>query len=127
MESHQIQWGGSETVTTVEQLDALLDQLHAQALDTRPMLVLIEGPAGELTIGLGYPESVLSFVLPDGDPPYLVSSNKSKDETEFDFFTDGHHSPFLGRHLIPMDMARKAARAFVENGALLPPVRWSEV
>ena len=49
MEPHQIHWGGSETVTTVEQLDALLDRLQAQALDTRPMLVLIGGPAGVVT------------------------------------------------------------------------------
>ena len=48
-------------------------------------------------------------------------------DAEIDFYMDGHHSPFLARHLVPMDLARKAVRAFIENGALLSPVRWSEV
>ena len=127
MEPHQVEWGDSETVTTIERLDALLDRLHAQAAEASPMLVSIDGPAGNLTIGVGHPEGVLSFVLPDNNPPYLVSTNRSKDETEIDFYMDGHHSPFIAKHLIPMDLARKAVRVLVEHGALLADVRWSEV
>ncbi len=127
MVPHEIEWGDSETVVTVEQLDALLDHLHEQAVGKSPMLVTINGPAGALTVGLGYSQSVLSFVLPDGDPPYLVSGNKTRDETEVDFFLDGHHSPFAARHLVPIGVARKAVQVFVEHGALLSEVRWAEV
>jgi hypothetical protein len=127
MKPHQVQWGGSETVTTVEQLDALLDRLHSQALGELPMLVAINGPKGSLMIGLGHSESVLTFTLPDSDPPYLVSTNKSKDQTQIDFFMQGHHSRVMAKHLVSMDVARSAVRVFVEQGALSCDVRWSEV
>ncbi|MCA9101885.1 MAG: hypothetical protein KDA63_12070 [Planctomycetales bacterium] len=68
----------------------------------------------------------LSFVQPDNDPPYLVSSNQSNDTSEIDFFMNGHHSPYMAKHLVPMELARRAVRIFVENGALLAAVRWSE-
>ena len=127
MEPHQVEWDDVETVTTVEQIDMLLDRLHGEAVANRPMLVSLDGPAGNLTIGLGHSRSFLSFVLPDNDPPYLVSSGKSKDETEVDFFMAGHHSPCLVKHLVPMETARKAVRVFAEYGALLCEVRWAEV
>jgi hypothetical protein len=127
MKPHQVEWGGSETVTTIAQLDALLDRLHTQSLRDSPMLVSIDGAAGNLTIGLGHAQSVLSYVPPDADPPYLVTTNKSKEMSEIDFFMDGHHSPFQAKHLISMEMAREAVRVFVEHGALLCDARWAEV
>jgi len=78
-------------------------------------------------IGLGHSESVLSYVPPDHDPPYLVSTNAAGDESEVDFFFDGHHSPQPAKFLIPMDVARRAVRTFVEHRALLLDVRWGEV
>jgi hypothetical protein len=124
MKPHRV---NGEVVTTVDQLDAALDRLHTQAFGESPIHVLIEGPAGTLTIGIGHSQSFLSFILPDSDPPYLVSTTKSKDETEIDFFMDGHHSPVMARNLVPLDIARDAVRVFVEHGALSCDVRWAEV
>ena len=126
MHPHQVQWTVDEstTVTELTELDAILDRLHAEN-DGEPILVTIDGPAGELTIGVGYSQSVLTYVPPDGDPPYLISSNKSKDETEIDFFYASHHSPMLAQNLIPNEVARIAVRRFVEYGALLAEARWS--
>lgn len=127
MKPHQVEWSRSETVVAVEQLDALLDQLHLEAVGQAPILVSIGGPAGCLIVGLGRAESVLSFISSDSEPPYLVSTNRSKDEAEVEYFMNGHHSPVQAKHVIPMDLARDAVRVFVEHGALLASVRWSEL
>lgn len=129
MQPHQVEWrdGEGETVTSVGQLDSLLDRLNAEAADGPPLLVHVGGPAGSLAIGIGRAESVLTFIYPDGDPPYLVSNNGTDDETEYDFFMRGHHSAFPGYSIIPIQEAREAMRVFVASGALSLNVRWGEI
>ena len=116
-----------ETVSTIQELDALLDQLHSQSVEEHPIWVSIKGPLGDLLIVLGYNESVLSFIYPDGNPPYLVSTNSSNELGEIDCFFTGHHSPILSKNLIPMNLARQAIRTFVEHHALTVGIRWNEV
>jgi hypothetical protein len=67
----KVQWNFSceQTVASVEDLDSLLDQLHAQG---QPVMAVIESANGDsLAIGLGRILSVLNFVPASGDPPVL--------------------------------------------------------
>jgi hypothetical protein len=129
MHPHQVRWrdGVPETVYTIEELDVLLDQLHSQNVENHPIWVSINGSFGDLSIVLGYDQSVLSFIYPDGNPPYLVSNNNSNDHSEIDCFFAGHHSPISSNNLIPMNTARQAIRTFTEHHALTVDIRWSEV
>jgi hypothetical protein len=126
MEPHQVCWQDDDgaTVCSVDELDSLLDHLHAES--TRPILVNVSGPSGSLTIGVGHTRSVLTFIYPDGDPPYPISSNGTDDQSEHDFFMCGHHSAFAGKSTIPNDLARNAMRVFVQHGALSLAIRWGE-
>jgi hypothetical protein len=75
MVKHTVVWEqrGKEIVASTQQLNALLDRLHAENEDSEPILAEVSGPGGSLMIALGSHWSVLSFMAPDGDPPYYVS------------------------------------------------------
>ena len=129
MEPHTLAWHSAhpeETIQTVEQLDVRLDHLHAAYSDAPPILVTISGPLGCLTIGVGRPDSVLTYSYADNDPPYLISRSTAADDTPVDYFYFGHHSQFVVANLIPSPVARDAVRQFVLHQALSLKVRWHE-
>ena len=129
MEPHTLAWHNAhpeETILSIKQLDLRLDQLFAAYVDEPPILVSISGPLGCLTIGVGRPESVLTYCYADSNPPYLISRSKTDDHTPVDYFYFGHHSQFLRGNLIPSPVARDAVRQFVLHQSLSLHVRWHE-
>ena len=129
MEPHTLAWHNGhpeETIDTVEQLDRRLDQLDAAHSDESPILVNISGPLGCLTIGIGRPQSVLTYSYADNDPPYLISRSTTVDDNPVGYFYFGHHSQFVVANLIPRSVARDAVRQFVRHQALSLHVRWHE-
>jgi hypothetical protein len=124
----QASWreGDPERLRTLEDLDALLDRLHAEG---KPILVEVQGPgsSGALTIGVGRPLGVLSHTPASGDPPYRVSLGDPCAQGGTDFFMAGHHSEMENRWLIPMDLAREGLRQFCRTGELSDRIVWDEV
>ena len=97
-----VEWGTSPeesiAVHSVEELDALLDQLDSVGRATEPFLTTIMDAAGRtLTIGLGGLESVAQF-CDDADDGLSYAS-------------------------VP-DPARTAARHFFAHGQRCPTLRW---
>jgi len=128
----KVTWGTSEQVIeSVDALDALLEELHADALQSEPVLVTVELPhsGDSLSIGLGHHVSVLNSVSGSGDPPYLSSRGGPEDEegATVQFRYMGEWSEYPMKNVIPMDMARQAMRHFVRTGALDPAVAWEQV
>lgn len=115
-------------LTTVEELDALLDRLarDARAAD-RPQDVQLtaHGGAGTLGIVFGHDRSFLNHIPANGDPPYLTSLGEQDAQRPFTFYVAGdHHSESAWRNTVPAHAARQAAREFLLTGALDPRVRW---
>lgn len=114
-------------VRNVQELDSVLDTIHAQNR-TVPIITTLESPENgdSLAIGLGAEESVLSFVAGDGDPPYLASrgDNASSEPIVFQFM--GDWSEFPGKCAISLDAARAAMREFFSTGKLSDDIVWIE-
>jgi hypothetical protein len=129
MHSHQVKWqdGEPESVNTLAELNVLLDRIHSQYITDHPVWVIISGSDGEFMIVLGHTKSAVSFIYPDGMPPYLMSVNGSDEKEEICCFFAGHHSPILSNNLIPLDTARHAVCTFIEHHALSLDIRWSDI
>ena len=129
MRPHQVQWrdGVPETVGSLAELDTLLDRLADEFREYDRSWISIDGPGGNLMVVLADRMGALSYIYPDGMPPYLVSDNGSSDSDEVDCYFAGRHSPLMAKNLIPIEIVRQAVRVFANNHALSLSVRWSEV
>jgi hypothetical protein len=128
-ERQRIEWGESdgEWVTTIEELDRLLDALVLQAAD-RPFVVELISPKGDtLSVGLGLKESVLSWVPAGGDPPYFTSEGNLQADGTVVFFYRGDWSEFPRWSAIPVEAAREAVSEFWHTGQRPTSVKWEEV
>jgi hypothetical protein len=125
-------WGpdGAAEVDDVDRLDAMLDQLTREAEIDDPFVVdLVSEEHGTLSLGLGRPETVLSFVLPSHDPPYYASRGTNGSADGFvEFFYAGSLSEYPREQAVPIDVGREAARRFFRHPETLPDnVEWQEV
>ena len=129
MEKHTVVWKqrGKQVIASIQQLDDLLDRIHAEFQDSEPVLAEVDGPGGSLMIALGSDWSVLSFVAPSGDPPYYVSRGGSAPLELLDVYFCTHHSQFLGSQLVPVATAREVMREFVASASLPQTINWEEV
>lgn len=126
-------WGTRqrEVVNTVEQLDALLDRVDADARRCgRAQNVELTALDGRGTLGVvvGDDRSLLNHIPADNNPPYLASRGDENFDRSFTFYVAGdHHSESHWRHTITNDAARDAARVFLLGRTLDDRVRWEEV
>ena len=106
----------SDSGLTPEEVDRLLNRLEGEA-SAAPFLVdVVDETEATLTIGLGRPVTVLSFIA-SIDPPYLTTYAAEpvvQDSVWFDY--GGSESEFVPDQVIPLELARRVARAFAENG-----------
>ena len=128
----EVSWGAGDrdVVSTVEELDALLDRLDAEARRSGfPLDVNVAGPgeSGALGIVVGHERSVLNHVPDDLNPPYLASRGDEDEERPFAYYFADERSELHWRHTIPAALAREAARTFFLTGRLDDRVTWSEV
>jgi len=125
-----VQWAedGEKQVSSLSELDALLDYLHAKYHGDRGVIVTVEAPdkGGSLAIGVGRDMSVLNYVPGSGDPPYLSSIGDLTGEGAIVFQFMGQWSEFPIRHAISLDSAREAVKHFFETGRLSDEIRWEE-
>lgn len=126
----KIQWNGDgeQCVRTVQQLDDLLDRLHAEYEGGVPVLVVIESPMNgdSLAVAVGSSISVVSFVSGSGDPPYFTSLGAHSDEGTIEFNFMGHLSECSRTNAVPIDVAREVVRQFFRTGALSELVQWEQ-
>jgi Immunity protein Imm1 len=123
-----LNWGENEVaVGSVQELDALLDRLTVEAeQDTPFMVALSREDESTLSIGLGRPESVASYVPGSLEPPYLVSRGKGDGDGPVEFFFGGQMTEFPPTSAVPVEAARDALRVFFETGELSPDLDWEE-
>jgi hypothetical protein len=124
-------WGtdGSAAVETVEELDRELDKLTREAERDDPFVAELVSPEhGTLSIGLGRPETVLSYVPASQDPPYYASRGAGGTDGYVEFFFQGSLSEYPRESAVPIDVGREAMRRFFERPHALPAnVEWQEV
>jgi hypothetical protein len=125
----KVKWAESaeQSVHSLEELDSLLDSLHAAFTTTSPRLVIVESPDGSsIAIGLGQETSVLNFVAASGDPPYLSSVGSMTQEGTISYEFMGELTEGPARNGIPVTLARKAIRQYFLTGVLPDTVTWEE-
>lgn len=114
----------SSEVTSLQELDDLLDRLEEEAERGDPLIVGLEMPNGaSLSLGLGRSESVLNYV-DSPDPPYYSSLGDEGAEGSIVFYLDGHWTELPRSAAIPIEDAREAMRRFFETGKRPENVRW---
>lgn len=123
-------WGteGTADVANVAELDEQLDQLTSEA-ERKPLIVeLISPDHGSLGIGLGRPETIVSYVSASGDPPYYASRGDADAAGFIDFMFQGSYSEYPRNSAVPIDVGREAMRRFFERPHALPGnIEWQEV
>jgi len=126
-----------QVVTTLGELDALLDRLHERfAQGKRRVLVVLDraaSRAGAMAIGLGGEMAMLHWLVqdPDGtvheDLLSLGDTGASLDGEEYVEFEYGEtSSEFDPSVLVPLEVAREAARYYGATGQRPGSVRWQQ-
>jgi hypothetical protein len=121
-------WEENEVVVgSMQELDALLDRITGEAEATElPMIAVLGREDGStLSIGLGRPYSVLSFIDASHDPPYFMSRGEERSDPVA-FVFSGEMTEFPPWSAIPTEQAREGIRHFFETGELSPKVDWVE-
>lgn len=114
-------------LATVEDVDRLLEALHARYRGDDPQLVTVELDGGDsLAIGVGQDRSVLNYVSGSKDPPYFTSTGELDLDEPIAFMFNGSLSEFPMRNSVPMQAAREAVKEFCTTGALSPSIAWEE-
>ena len=122
-------WGEGDKarVSSVAELDHLLDELGRQAEQEKPFIVELVAESGAtLSIGLGQPLSVVNFVPASLDPPYLQSAGGDSSADELAFCYQGDYSEFPPESAIPIAQARECLRLFLRTGELSNNIAWEE-
>lgn len=115
-------------IATVDQLDAELDRITAEAhTEDLPCVVNLISPAGRvLSMGAGADVSILSWTDEAADHPYLLSQGDSAGITPVEFFYGNQMSEFPPTAVIPVHTARQAMREFFTTNRLPTSVKWTE-
>jgi len=125
----RVVWGeaGEAEVASVEELDVLLDVLHAEAR-SEPFMADVVLPSGEsMSLGLGSDSTVLNWVSATGEPPYFGSEGDADATGVVVFRYSGAWSEFPSASAISAEDGRWAVREFLAVGHRPPTVTWIEV
>lgn len=112
---------------SIQEVDATLDALHRNALGkTPPLTVAIEVFGHEVDLGLGTDPTFLHLqIQPCDGEYYLAVGDLTEGEVKM-FYGAGQDSYWEPKNLIPLELARSAARFFVEHQRRCPLVRWQD-
>jgi Immunity protein Imm1 len=115
-------------VHSVEELDALLDRLTTEAKADLPFMVTLGlEDDSSLSIGLGRPETVLSYISPGVGPPHFMSRGEPRDDSPPKFLFSGEMTEYPPWSAVPTETAREALRDFFETGELPKRIAWEEI
>ncbi len=118
-------------VHSIQELDRTVDDAteHARS-EGRPNIIFVETANGNsLSIAVGADETVLCFSYGHNDPPYYVSQGDSNtDDPVFTAFVAmEHHTEYLRRNVIPLEIGRAGLREFLGEADLPASVSWVTV
>lgn len=115
-------------VSSVEELDRLLDQLTLQARNEQPFSVDLVADAGTaLSIVVGDVIAPVNFYSPTGHPLVVGCSYPWEEDGDqlFVFFARGSYSETEKRYTIPIADAREAMRRFLVTGQRPDNITWN--
>ena len=121
-----VQWRDSEphAVSSLEQLNRLLDEVQTTHDEANPVLVQVRSPTGEiLMIGIGGELCVLDHIAAGGWPARHSVGNPDA-EGSIPYRMGSYDSEIPKTDAIPRDLARKAVEHFYHSGQLLEDVTW---
>jgi hypothetical protein len=112
-------------VTSVEELDAQLDQIAAAFKESPVIVDLIDSEGDCLTLGLGADNTAVA-VQPSGDGTYMESvGDETADPTEHTvFYYGGQWTGVLKRDSVPVAIARQEVRRWFLERRVDGPIRW---
>jgi eukaryotic-like serine/threonine-protein kinase len=114
-------------VTTVKELDLVLDGFNRKAKTDRPFVAEIVISSGEtLTIALGRDLSHIHYSCASGDSSCYASLGDSSKEGTVVFDCFDKHAEYPLSTLIPIQTAREVARYFCRTRRLANSVTWLE-
>jgi len=126
----RLEWGetNARDVESITDLDVALDTLAVEMRAEPAMVELFAADSSSLSIGLGRPWSVISYIGPTGDPPYFhsVAVDPVTEEDPVVFLFRGQYSDFPPQSCVLTDVAREAARLFFRTGKRPTNVTWEE-
>jgi len=124
-----VEWNQyKQQVTSTQDVDRVLDELHADFALGDPQLVTVEiNETGDsLAIGLGRDRSVLNYVSGNKNPPYFTTVGELELDEPIAFRFGGEWSEFPMRCSIPTPIARQAMRHFCATGKLCATIQWEQ-
>ena len=124
-------WGDGddqhEEVSSIAQLDEVLDRVQGFAEEEQPPIIDVEVPdQGVMRIGLSAQGAVLSVMSSSLDPPYFNSVGNHEDGPDLTFSYRGHWTDFPVRFSVPVADSREAAKRFALGEFLPNNVKWEE-
>lgn len=124
-------WGNGDDqhveVSSINQLDEILDRVQGFAEQGQPPIVDVEVPdQGVMRIGFSARVAVLSVMSSSLDPPYFNSVGNQEDGPDLIFSYRGHWTDFPVRFSVPVADAREAVRRFALGEYLPQDVKWAE-
>ncbi len=116
---------------TIAEMNAALNELHLRRLGELrssaskcPLHVNIEIPGYSIDTGVG---SAAAFVMTSAEPFdefYVAVGDDRATGDDTMFYGAGQDSYWKPKHLLPIDVARRAVHHFVESQQRLPELKW---
>jgi hypothetical protein len=112
-------------VSTVAELDRVLDRIAAEASPDAPPLVALDMPARQRSMMAGFrgPVGVLNFMDMTADGGYASKGDTTGAPTPPYFYCD-HWTGITADAEIPIDRVRAAAREFLATGERPTGIEW---
>lgn len=99
---------GQAVVASPEELRAWLRRIAAEC--PRPLLADVVRPDGDrLSVGLGRPQSFLTYIPADDDPPYFSVLGDDPADEEINFDCNGESSFYSASNTVPFELALEVA------------------
>ncbi|MEU6155155.1 Imm1 family immunity protein [Actinosynnema sp. NPDC047251] len=119
------------TLSTVDEVDALLDRVRVESPPAAPMLmdVHLSGDpyAQGLDVGVAVDRGVIRYSGREWPHGVVSTGDGSADGEPRSYFYMGHGREFPANSEVPIDVIRKAVKEFMEsNGARPTCVRWQD-
>ena len=111
------------------ELDQALRQAESHCTSQRPIIVSLYAHGHRLGIGLGLPNSFVSFQRsePTPGPSLITVGDAPADEGAIFFFLGWRRTEIPRRHLLPMARAREILGEFFETGVRSTIVDWESL
>ncbi len=118
--------GAPVTIGTTFELDKALHAAELQCVPLHPIIASLYAHGHWLQIGLGLPDSFVSFQRfePTPGPGFITVGNGRANHRAVFFFLGWRHTEIPSRNLLPASKARQVIREFFDAGTRSMMVDW---